>query len=79
MRWRNRRWCSCTRDWVRGAVARLSRQDRRPPRGAGAHLLPLRLWSVGRALAKRTPRFMHEEALKVLPVLLDQLGIDNPL
>lgn len=30
-------------------------------------------------LAKRTPRFMHEEALKVLPALLDQLGIDNPL
>jgi pimeloyl-ACP methyl ester carboxylesterase len=30
-------------------------------------------------LAKRTPRFMHEEALKVLPDLLDQLGIDNPL
>ena len=29
--------------------------------------------------AKRTPRFMHEEALKVLPALLDQLGIDNPL
>ena len=30
-------------------------------------------------LAKRTSRFMHEEALKVLPDLLDQLGIDNPL
>ncbi|MET0193167.1 MAG: alpha/beta hydrolase [Hyphomicrobiaceae bacterium] len=29
--------------------------------------------------AKRTPRFMHEEALKVLPDLLDQFGIDNPL
>jgi pimeloyl-ACP methyl ester carboxylesterase len=29
--------------------------------------------------AKRTPRFMHEEALAVLPALLDQLGIDNPL
>ena len=30
-------------------------------------------------LAKRTPRFMHEEALVVLPALLDQLGIDSPL
>jgi pimeloyl-ACP methyl ester carboxylesterase len=29
--------------------------------------------------AKRTPRFMHEEALKILPALLDQLGVDNPL
>ena len=30
-------------------------------------------------LAKRTPRFMHEEALDVLPALLDQLGIERPL
>src|SRR5215510_1810716 len=30
-------------------------------------------------LAKRTPRFMHEEALDVLPRLLDQLGIERPL
>ena len=29
--------------------------------------------------AKRTPRFMHEEALDVLPALLDQLGIARPL
>ena len=28
---------------------------------------------------KRTPRFMHEEALDVLPGLLDQLGIERPL
>jgi pimeloyl-ACP methyl ester carboxylesterase len=28
---------------------------------------------------KRTPRFMHEEALDVLPRLLDQLGIAHPL
>jgi pimeloyl-ACP methyl ester carboxylesterase len=28
---------------------------------------------------RRTPRFMHEEALDVLPRLLDQWGIDNPL
>jgi pimeloyl-ACP methyl ester carboxylesterase len=27
--------------------------------------------------AKRTPRFMHEEALEVLPRLLDQLGIER--
>ena len=27
----------------------------------------------------RTPRFMHEEALDVLPVLLDRLGIARPL
>jgi pimeloyl-ACP methyl ester carboxylesterase len=30
-------------------------------------------------MEKRKPRFMHEEALKVLPALLDQLGIDRPL
>jgi pimeloyl-ACP methyl ester carboxylesterase len=30
-------------------------------------------------LAKRTPRFMHEEALDVLPLLLHQLGIEAPL
>ena len=30
-------------------------------------------------LARRTPRFMHEEALDVLPRLLDQLGIERPL
>jgi pimeloyl-ACP methyl ester carboxylesterase len=29
--------------------------------------------------APRTPKFMHEEALDVLPALLDQLGIDEPL
>ena len=27
----------------------------------------------------RTPRFMHEEALEVLPALLDGLGIERPL
>jgi len=30
-------------------------------------------------LAERTPRFMHEEALDVLPKLLDQLGIERPV
>lgn len=30
-------------------------------------------------LAERTPRYMHEEALSVLPALLDQLGIERPL
>jgi pimeloyl-ACP methyl ester carboxylesterase len=29
--------------------------------------------------AKRTPRFMHEDALDILPQLLDQLGIARPL
>ena len=28
---------------------------------------------------KRTPRFMHEEALGVLPALLDQLGVERPI
>jgi pimeloyl-ACP methyl ester carboxylesterase len=27
----------------------------------------------------RTPRFMHDEALEVLPEVLDQLGIEDPL
>jgi pimeloyl-ACP methyl ester carboxylesterase len=30
-------------------------------------------------LARRTPQFMHEEALAVLPRLLDQTRIENPL
>jgi pimeloyl-ACP methyl ester carboxylesterase len=30
-------------------------------------------------LAARTPRFMHEEALDVLPALLNQLGIERPM
>lgn len=30
-------------------------------------------------LAKREPGFMHEEALEVLPALLDQLGVEQPL
>jgi len=29
--------------------------------------------------AKRTPGFMHEEALDILPRVLDQLGIERPL
>jgi pimeloyl-ACP methyl ester carboxylesterase len=33
----------------------------------------------GGLLAKRTPGFMHEEALDVLPRLLDQLEIQRPL
>ena len=32
-----------------------------------------------RLSAKRTPEFMHQEALEVLPRLLDQLGIECPL
>ncbi|MFZ1103523.1 MAG: alpha/beta hydrolase [Hyphomicrobiaceae bacterium] len=28
---------------------------------------------------RRTPRFMHDEALSVLPALLDRLGIDRPI
>lgn len=30
-------------------------------------------------IARRTPQFMHEEALQVLPALLDQIGIQRPL
>jgi pimeloyl-ACP methyl ester carboxylesterase len=30
-------------------------------------------------LARNTPRFMHDEALDVLPGLLDRLGIERPL
>jgi pimeloyl-ACP methyl ester carboxylesterase len=30
-------------------------------------------------LAANTPRFMHDEALEVLPALLDRLGIERPL
>jgi pimeloyl-ACP methyl ester carboxylesterase len=29
--------------------------------------------------ARRTPRFMHDEALGVLPALLDRLGIEQPI
>jgi len=30
-------------------------------------------------VAARTPRYMHHEALQVLPELLDRLGIENPI
>ena len=30
-------------------------------------------------IAKREPTFMHDEALQVLPALLDNLGIENPV
>ena len=30
-------------------------------------------------IARNTPRFMHDEALDVLPVLLDRLGIERPV
>jgi pimeloyl-ACP methyl ester carboxylesterase len=30
-------------------------------------------------LAKRTPRFMHEEALEALPALLNGLGLERPI
>jgi pimeloyl-ACP methyl ester carboxylesterase len=30
-------------------------------------------------LGRRAPRFMHDEALSVLPALLDRLGIDRPI
>ena len=48
----------------------------------GARALVYSRFGYGRSdglLAKRSPRFMHEEALDVLPPLLDQLGIERPL
>ncbi len=51
-------------------------------RRLGARALVYSRYGYGhsdRLLGKRTPRFMHDEALDVLPRLLDQLGIEAPL
>jgi pimeloyl-ACP methyl ester carboxylesterase len=48
----------------------------------GARALVYSRFGYGRSdglAGRRTPRFMHEEALEVLPPLLDQLGIERPL
>jgi pimeloyl-ACP methyl ester carboxylesterase len=48
----------------------------------GARALVYSRFGYGKSdglLAKRTARFMHEEALDTLPLLLDALGIEEPL
>ena len=50
--------------------------------GLGARALVYSRFGYGQSdglLAKNTPRFMHDEALDVLPALLDRLGIERPL
>ncbi len=51
-------------------------------RRVGAPALVYSRFGYGRSsrlTGRRTPRFMHEEALDVLPALLDRLAIRNPL
>jgi len=51
-------------------------------RRLGARALVYSRFGYGRSdglTARRTPRFMHQEALEVLPELLDGLGIEAPL
>jgi len=51
-------------------------------RRLGAPALVYSRFGYGRSdgrIARITPRFMHDEALDVLPVLLDRLGIARPL
>jgi pimeloyl-ACP methyl ester carboxylesterase len=51
-------------------------------RRLGAPALVYSRFGYGRSdglSSKRTPQFMHEEALDVLPRLLDRLGIETPL
>ena len=51
-------------------------------RRLGAPALVYSRFGYGRSdgrIARTTPRFMHDEALDVLPVLLDRLGIARPL
>ncbi|MFZ4806335.1 MAG: alpha/beta fold hydrolase [Hyphomicrobiaceae bacterium] len=51
-------------------------------RRIGAPALVYSRFGYGRSSGlarRRTPRFMHEEALDVLPAVLDRLGITNPL
>src|SRR5260221_716019 len=48
----------------------------------GARAVIYSLFGYGRSdglLGPRSPQFMHQEALEVLPALLDQLEIDRPL
>ena len=50
--------------------------------GLGARALVYSRFGYGQSdalLARNTPRFMHNEALDVLPALLDELGIERPL
>jgi len=50
--------------------------------GLGARALVYSRFGYGQSdglLVKNTPRFMHDEALDVLPALLDRLGIERPL
>jgi pimeloyl-ACP methyl ester carboxylesterase len=50
--------------------------------GLGARALVYSRFGYGQSeglLAKNTPRFMHDEALDVLPALLDEFGIERPL
>ena len=63
----------------RRAVARFSRQGRRPARRAGADLLALRLRPVGRAAGQAHAALHARGGAQGPPGLLDQLGIDNPL
>jgi pimeloyl-ACP methyl ester carboxylesterase len=65
-----------------GSVALWRDFPARVARRLGAPALVYSRFGYGRSdglEARRTPRFMHEEALDVLPRLLDQLSIDNPL
>lgn len=51
-------------------------------RRLGARALVYSRFGYGQSnglVAERTPRFMHEEALDVLPELLDSLGVEAPL
>jgi pimeloyl-ACP methyl ester carboxylesterase len=65
-----------------GSVALWRDFPRKVARRLGAPALVYSRFGYGASdglVAKRTPRFMHEEALDVLPALLDQLGIERPV
>jgi pimeloyl-ACP methyl ester carboxylesterase len=65
-----------------GSVALWRDFPRKVARRLGAPALVYSRFGYGASdglQAKRTPGFMHEEALAVLPALLDQLAIERPI
>ena len=75
-----RRSSSCTRDWARSRCGATSRRASRGRRGcAPSSIRASGTASPSRCAAPRTVRYMHDEALIVLPALLDRLAIDRPI
>ena len=75
-----RRWSFCTRGWARSRCGRtFPRAWRDATALPRAGLFAARLRALVAGCAAARARYMHDEALTVLPALLDRLGIDDPI